>query len=97
MSAGRCLRVLFASAEVYPLAKTGGLADVCAALPAALASLGADIRLVLPGYPSALDMTEGKQSVSLLPGGGRLICRHHARQRIAGLPSRQTRSLLPRW
>ena len=72
MSAGRCLRVLFASAEAYPLAKTGGLADVCAALPAALASLGADIRLILPGYPSALDMTEGKQTVSSLPGGGRL-------------------------
>ena len=72
MLAGRCLRVLFASAEAYPLAKTGGLADVCAALPAALASLGADIRLILPGYPSALDMTEGKQTVSSLPGGGRL-------------------------
>jgi hypothetical protein len=39
---------------VAPLAKTGGLADVSAALPKALARLRVDIRLVLPGYPSAL-------------------------------------------
>ena len=30
------LRVLFATSEIYPLVKTGGLADVSAALPAAL-------------------------------------------------------------
>jgi starch synthase len=48
------VKVLFVSSEVYPLAKTGGLADVSAALPKALARLGVDIRLVLPGYPSAL-------------------------------------------
>lgn len=55
-------RVLFASPEVFPLAKTGGLADVSAALPTALASLGADIRLVLPGYPEALDRARDKTS-----------------------------------
>lgn len=49
------MRVLLASAEIFPLAKTGGLADVCAALPRALHSLGADVRLLLPGYESALD------------------------------------------
>ncbi len=49
------MRVLLASAEVFPLAKTGGLADVCAALPRALHSLGADVRLLLPAYESALD------------------------------------------
>jgi len=51
-------RVLVVTSEVYPLAKTGGLADVCAALPAALAELGADVRLLLPGYPAALDQLE---------------------------------------
>lgn len=49
------MRVLLASAEVFPLAKTGGLADVCAALPRKLHSLGADVRLLLPAYEAALD------------------------------------------
>jgi starch synthase len=48
------MRVLFVSSEIYPLAKTGGLADVSAALPRALAELGVDVHLVLPGYPHAL-------------------------------------------
>ncbi|QIK38981.1 glycogen synthase GlgA [Caldichromatium japonicum] len=48
------LRVLFASSEAHPLIKTGGLADVAASLPIALRGLGVDVRLVLPGYPSAM-------------------------------------------
>ena len=48
------MKVLFVSSEIYPLAETGGLADVSVALPKALATLGVDIRLVLPGYPTAL-------------------------------------------
>jgi starch synthase len=39
-------------AEVFPLLKTGGLADVCAALPDALRDEGADVRLLLPAFPS---------------------------------------------
>ncbi len=56
----RPTRVLFATSEVLPLAKTGGLADVSAALPEALARLGIDVRLVMPGYESALDRAEDK-------------------------------------
>ncbi|MBA3624755.1 MAG: glycogen synthase GlgA, partial [Methylibium sp.] len=45
-------RVLQLAAEIYPLVKTGGLADVVAALPPALVRAGADVRLLLPGLPA---------------------------------------------
>jgi starch synthase len=44
------LRILFVTAELAPLAKTGGLADVSAALPRYLGSRGHDVRVVLPLY-----------------------------------------------
>jgi len=46
------MRVLQVSAEVYPLLKTGGLADVCGALPQALQRQGCDVRVLLPGFPA---------------------------------------------
>jgi len=49
------LSVLFATAECAPLVKTGGLADVSAALPAALRRLGIDARVLLPGYRGVLE------------------------------------------
>lgn len=48
------LSVLFATSEIYPLVKTGGLADVSAALPAALRHQGVDARILVPGYPQIL-------------------------------------------
>jgi starch synthase len=48
------LKILFATSEIHPLIKTGGLADVAASLPRALAKLGHDIRIILPAYPSVL-------------------------------------------
>ena len=44
------MRILYASSEVAPFAKTGGLADVAGALPKALKALGHDIRVILPKY-----------------------------------------------
>ncbi len=44
------LKVLFASSEVVPFAKTGGLADVSGTLPVALKSLGCDVRVIMPFY-----------------------------------------------
>ncbi len=44
------MRILLASSEVAPFAKTGGLADVAGALPKALNRLGHDVRVVLPKY-----------------------------------------------
>lgn len=48
------MRVLYVTSECYPMVKTGGLADVSAALPPALIAAGADVRLLLPGYPAIL-------------------------------------------
>ena len=45
------LKILLTSPEAVPYAKTGGLADVAGALPKALASLGHDVKLILPLYP----------------------------------------------
>ena len=43
------MKVLFCSSEIEPLVKTGGLADVSRALPLALAKLGVEVKLVMPG------------------------------------------------
>ncbi|MEO8305523.1 MAG: glycogen synthase GlgA [Betaproteobacteria bacterium] len=49
------LSVLSVASEVFPLAKTGGLADVVAALPGALEREGIAVRTLVPGYPSVID------------------------------------------
>ena len=46
------IEVLSVTAEIYPLIKTGGLADVAGALPAALAKNGVSMRTLVPGYPA---------------------------------------------
>jgi starch synthase len=51
------------AAEIFPLVKTGGLADVLAALPVALAEQGADVRLLLPGLPAVMDAVQGTRTV----------------------------------
>ena len=57
------MKVLHVAAEVFPLVKTGGLADVVAALPVAQAERGADVRLLLPGLPAVLDAVQGARKV----------------------------------
>ena len=46
------MKVLYACTELAPLLKTGGLADVGAALPAALTAAGCETRVLLPAFPS---------------------------------------------
>ena len=47
-------KILFVTPEIYPLVKTGGLADISGALPLALRKLGLDVRVLVPGYPPIL-------------------------------------------
>ena len=49
------MRILHVCAELYPWVKSGGLGDVAAGLPPALIGLGADVRLLLPGFSGFLD------------------------------------------
>jgi starch synthase len=46
------MKVLHVAAEIFPLVKTGGLADVLGALPQALMAQDIDVRLLLPGFPA---------------------------------------------
>ncbi|MEM9230944.1 MAG: glycogen synthase GlgA [Pseudomonadota bacterium] len=55
--------VLSVASECAPLVKTGGLADVVGALPAALAGVGWHMRTLVPGYPSVLRTAPGGTTV----------------------------------
>ena len=48
------MKLLFAASELFPLIKTGGLADVVHSLPNALAALDVDVRVVVPAYRQVL-------------------------------------------
>lgn len=54
------LRVLSVASEAVPLVKTGGLADVVGALPAALAPHGVELTTLVPGYPAAMKALKPK-------------------------------------
>ena len=66
------MRVLFVTSEVTPLIKTGGLADVSGALPAALRRLGDDVRVLVPGYPQVLKSLESFKMETFISGIGEL-------------------------
>ena len=68
------MNVLFVAAEVAPYVKTGGLADVAGALPAALRALGHDVRVVMPRYRTLREQgvpMVGPIGASFLPVGVR--------------------------
>lgn len=81
-------RILFVASEIFPLAKSGGLADVCSALPAALARLGADVHLVMPAYEQALDLADKPRRAGSLDGvmGHDRVGIVNARMPDTGLP-----------
>lgn len=74
------MEVLSVAAEIYPLVKTGGLADVTAALPGALAKHGVHMRTLVPGYPAVTAALKGGQVVheydELFGGPARILAGH---------------------
>ncbi|HMQ93285.1 MAG TPA: glycogen synthase GlgA [Amaricoccus sp.] len=78
------MKVLSVTSEIYPLIKTGGLADVAGALPPALGRLGIAVRSLVPGYPSVTARAKDGEVLhsfpALLGAPARLIG-----ARIAGL------------
>ncbi|MGO8954083.1 MAG: glycogen synthase GlgA [Rhodomicrobium sp.] len=62
------LKVLSVASEIYPLIKTGGLADVAGALPGALKNEGVDMRTLIPGYPAVLAALEEAQQLTSFRG-----------------------------
>ncbi|OZG72355.1 starch synthase [Hahella sp. CCB-MM4] len=60
------MKVLIVASEVFPLVKTGGLADVAGTLPKALIAKGCDARIMLPAYPGIVDkLVDVKQGPNL--------------------------------
>ncbi|HEY9447048.1 MAG TPA: glycogen synthase GlgA, partial [Burkholderiales bacterium] len=55
MALAPTLRVLYATSELAPWVKSGGLGDVSAALPSALRAAGADVRVLVPGYARLIE------------------------------------------
>ena len=61
------INVLSVASEVYPIIKTGGLADVVGALPAALQAEGIATRTLLPGYPDVMKALQSAGEIVRLP------------------------------
>ena len=68
MSRGNPLRIVMPAAEASPFAKVGGLGDVVAALPRALAKLGAAPMVIIPAYKEALSGGSDIRPCSAVPG-----------------------------
>src|SRR5450432_478529 len=63
----KSVRVLSVASEIFPLIKTGGLADVTGALPIALKPQDIEVRTVVPGYPSVVNSLGPVEGVLHLP------------------------------
>jgi starch synthase len=71
------LNVLSVASEIFPLIKTGGLADVVGALPGVLAREGVQVRTLVPAYPAVLaklaDAATARDYDNLFGGPARVI------------------------
>jgi len=75
------ITVLAVVSEIYPLIKTGGLADVAGALAGALAAEGVAVVTLVPGYPAVMSKINAAEPVLIEPdlfGGGAQVLRANA-------------------
>ena len=61
------MKILFATSEFADFTKSGGLGEVAAGLPRALRRLGADVRILMPGYPAVLAKAPEIRLIGTLP------------------------------
>ena len=70
------MKIIFVTPEVTPYSKTGGLADVCGALPIALKELGIEVDIITPRYscidPDEYNLQKGRFTIPI-----RVASRHH--------------------
>jgi starch synthase len=74
----KAIQVLAVASEIYPLVKTGGLADVVGALPLALRRINVATTTLVPGYPAvmaAIRAAEPQLAIDDLFGGGARVLR----------------------
>ena len=57
------MKTLFVSSEVFPLVKTGGLADVAASLPQALCAEGLEVCILLPAYSGTIERLQNARPI----------------------------------
>jgi starch synthase len=61
------MKILSVASEIFPLVKTGGLADVAGALPLALNRHGVDVRSLIPGYPAVMHKVKKAKKIAAIP------------------------------
>jgi len=81
------MRVLHATTELFPWVKTGGLADVAAALPEAVGEMGIDTRTIVPGFPAIMAALENPAPIYEVHG---LFATATTRILYGHLPDRKT-------
>jgi len=69
------MKILFCSSEVVPFSKTGGLADVCGALPLALEKLGYQVTISTPFYRQTKDLKIKTSTIGRSALGGKNLDR----------------------
>jgi starch synthase len=72
------IKVLAVASEIYPLVKTGGLADVVGALPLALRRHGVETTTLVPGYPAVMRAIRSADTLLMIDdlfGGGARVLR----------------------